>query len=306
MSRCPLCNSHAYSELSTVATGPIRYYWQMLGVDLDAEFGGFPETFAENRCIECGLHYFEPLVVGTAAIYDALKKVDNYYASQKWEFQMALGWISKMGATRLLEVGCGEGQFLRQAERFVTNVTGIELDAAAAKIGKTEGLDIRNVSVDTLDGPFDVIVSFQVMEHLAQPGAVIERCIDKLSPGGALILAVPNQDGLMGDLAQDTLNFPPHHVTRWERRCFDFVAERHRLNLERYAEEPLGFGLYAAACLERLAEIKLPGGIVAKAFNAISQAVHRAFLPMGYLEARRHMGGHTHMAVFRKPGGAHS
>ncbi len=306
MPRCPLCNSDAYIELSTVATEPIRYYWQLLGVDLDTEFGGFPETLTENGCIECGLHFFEPLVVGTAAIYDALKKVENYYASQKWEYQMTLSWISKMGASRLLEVGCGEGHFLRQAGRFVTNVTGIELDAAAATIGKSEGLDIRNVSVDTLDGPFDAIVSFQVMEHLAQPGTVIERCVDKLVPGGALILAVPNQDGLMGDLAQDILNFPPHHVTRWARRCFDFVAERHRLDLERYAKEPLGFGLYAAACLERLADVKLPGGIVAKAFNAISQVVHRACLPMGYLEARRHISGHTHIAVFRKPGGVRS
>jgi len=306
MLHCPLCNNQVYVEISTVAAGPIRTYWQALGVDLDSEFGEFPENFTENRCIDCGLHFFEPLVVGTAVIYDAVAKVDDYYTSHKWEFQTALEWISEMGSSRLLEVGCGEGHFLRQASRVVEEVTGVELDAAAAEIGKVKGLDIRNVPVEAVVGPFDLIASFQVMEHLQNPGEIIRQCIEKLSPGGALILAVPNQDGVMGDLAQDMLNLPPHHVTRWERRCLDFMAERYGLDMEQYATEPLGFGLYAAACLERLASVKLPGGIVARAFNGISQAVHRARLPMSYLEARRYLLGHTHMAVFRKPGGSGS
>ena len=296
---CALCSSKHYIEISRVSTDPIESYWRGLGIDLPAEFPAFPREFLQLKCVKCGLHFFDPQIVAGTGIYAALGKIDYYYASYKWEFEAALRLIEANRPEHLLELGCGEGHFLVQAGKFAGKVTGIESNPEAVAAATERNLSIRTDELVGLDGPFDAIVSFQVMEHLANPGEIIRQCVENLSPGGMLIISVPNQDGVMGEMKRDFLNLPPHHVTRWERRCFDYIAEDNGLALESYYAEPLSFELYAAACLERLENVKFSGPL-SKALNAVLQVLHRANLPIGYYQVRQTLHGHTHMAVFRK------
>lgn len=297
---CALCGSKHYIEVSRISAVPIESYWRELGIDFPADFPAFPREFLQLKCVNCGLHSFDPQVVAGTAVYAALGKVDGYYASSKWEFEAALRLLAAYPPEHLLELGCGEGHFLVQAGRFAGRVTGIESNPEAVAAARERNLSIRTHELERLDGPFNAIVSFQVMEHLTNPGEVIRQCVERLSPGGMLIISVPNQDGVMGEMKRDFLNLPPHHVTRWERRCFDYIAEDNGLALENYYVEPLSFELYAAACLERLESVKFSIGRLSKALNAVLQVAHRANLPIGYYQVRQSLHGHTHMGVFRK------
>jgi cyclopropane fatty-acyl-phospholipid synthase-like methyltransferase len=98
---------------------------------------------------------------------------------------------------RLLEIGCSYGLFLRAASQEGWDVTGIELDAAAASYGKEHlGLKILPGTLESeiprLDPPYDVIAAFHVIEHVQDPIGFLKLCRQLLKAKGVLILKTPN------------------------------------------------------------------------------------------------------------------
>jgi SAM-dependent methyltransferase len=124
-------------------------------------------------------------------------------------------WI---GQGRLLDVGCANGRFLHQMQMVGWRVAGIEIDPVAAAKARTVTPEI--FAGDPLDAPFvegafDVVTSFHVVEHLTRPLAVLSRMIRWLAPGGLLIVEVPNAGGAGGRLFGrywSGLDFPRHLV----------------------------------------------------------------------------------------------
>lgn len=74
--------------------------------------------------------------------------------------------------------------------------TCVGVDIVAAEVEKRQraGYDVRvaNVETMTLGQTFDVVVAADLIEHLANPGAFLERVRDHLRPGGYLCLVTPN------------------------------------------------------------------------------------------------------------------
>lgn len=299
---CPLCGGHPWVEVRRVATGPIKDYWRAIGIDLAQDYPGFPDPLSERRCVACGLHFFFPLVVGLPSLYAALsaRNPEWYYTSHKWEFIQVLERLAAAPAERLLEIGCGVGNFLVPAAQFCGRVTGIEFNPDAVRACRELGLDVRNCGVAELTEKFDVIVSFQVFEHVENPKALFADCVNRLAPGGRLIVAVPNQDGVLGELTGNFLNLPPHHVTLWGKSCFGHVAKQHGLVIESYLIEPITFDLYASRSYELLDRIKPRTGFLARLYNRLLLLLHRAQLPFQFENGGRAWPGHTHIAIFRK------
>jgi SAM-dependent methyltransferase len=117
---------------------------------------------------------------------------------------------------RLLDVGCGKGRFLAAARDAGWQVLGVEFSptsAAAARLA--HGVDV--VSGDFLEAPlegdFDVITMWHVLEHLPDPAAAIGRAAELLRPGGRLVVSVPNVDSLQARLGGERwfhLDLPRH------------------------------------------------------------------------------------------------
>jgi 2-polyprenyl-3-methyl-5-hydroxy-6-metoxy-1,4-benzoquinol methylase len=107
----------------------------------------------------------------------------------------------KPSGGRLLEVGCAEGGFLSLASAHF-DVRGIDASEYAARaIRERFGLPAEAADIESAalpGGAFDVIVAFNVLEHLADPEAVVARLFDALKPGGVLIGSVPNAGGIVG------------------------------------------------------------------------------------------------------------
>jgi SAM-dependent methyltransferase len=95
---------------------------------------------------------------------------------------------------RLLEVGCGHGLLLDEARAAGFDAEGLELSRDAAAYARAAlGLRVHERTLaDHGGGPYDAIVLADVIEHLDDPLAALDRCVSLLAPGGALCLVTPD------------------------------------------------------------------------------------------------------------------
>jgi len=99
------------------------------------------------------------------------------------------------GRNRLLDVGCGNGDFMVQARRAGWDAMGIDFDPKAAAVAKDRGMkvwvgDYRKAPFPTAS--FDAITSAQVIEHVHSPREFITQLTKWLKPGGTLWISTPN------------------------------------------------------------------------------------------------------------------
>ena len=103
---------------------------------------------------------------------------------------------SKTGS--LLDVGCGNGQFIARMRSFGWTVSGVDPDPAAVSYGSKQGLHIRTGTIADLPETerYDVITLSHVVEHVSDPIALLRECARRLQSSGRLIIATPNINSL--------------------------------------------------------------------------------------------------------------
>lgn len=100
---------------------------------------------------------------------------------------------------RLLDVGFGNGGFLKLATEMGWQAEGIDFDPKAVALAKSRGLNVRCASAADLSAQheqFDIITLSHVIEHVPDPIALLEDLYRLLKPGGILWLETPNLDSL--------------------------------------------------------------------------------------------------------------
>jgi len=120
-----------------------------------------------------------------------------------------------------LDVGCGDGRFLRVMEQMGvprSGLYGLELDKRVVERLRGEGysgvLCERAEDVSSFpEGGIDLVTMFHVIEHVDNPGTVIGRIRRWLSPGGVFALETPNLDSLDARLFQRTY-WGGYHIPR--------------------------------------------------------------------------------------------
>jgi SAM-dependent methyltransferase len=105
-------------------------------------------------------------------------------------------------ALRILEAGCGS----RTNIRFNDRVHWVGIDISAAQLERNNGLREKiHADVQTYEfpnGDFDMIVCWDVLEHLEVPEAALQRFAEAVKPGGLIVLKIPNLDSLKGRLTK--------------------------------------------------------------------------------------------------------
>jgi SAM-dependent methyltransferase len=99
---------------------------------------------------------------------------------------------------RTLDVGCGIGDFLQ----FLPGAVGVDINAHTVAYCKARGLDARMMEPDVLpfeDAGFDSALLDNVLEHIAEPLALLRELRRVLRPDGRLLVGVPGELGWDSD-----------------------------------------------------------------------------------------------------------
>ncbi|MGO1119622.1 class I SAM-dependent methyltransferase [Rhodovibrionaceae bacterium A322] len=131
-------------------------------------------------------------------------------------------------APRLLDIGCGQGRSSQLYLQAGHDVTGLEPSASAAQKARQRGLKVIEQTLDDaeLDGPYEALLLANVLEHLEDPAAALQRCSDLLAPGGWLFLSCPNRHSWQRRLfGAAWINwYVPFHLSHFAPRDIEQLA----------------------------------------------------------------------------------
>jgi SAM-dependent methyltransferase len=220
---------------------------------------GAGQRFLLVICTRCGLCYTNPRpdAVSIQQFYPA----DYRCHHAKDDRIRSADPISKLlpihSEARLLDFGCGAGDFLRRMHALGWNVTG--LDRSHAAIERIHDLPAH---VGTLPHPFwteacfEAVTMWQSLEHVHQPLQTLRAAHRLLTPGGRLLVTVPNHESFASrwfgsrwyglDVPRHLTHFTPHTLRRMLNRAgFDDVEirQQRRNSWIRHSAELAGGGI---------------------------------------------------------------
>ena len=211
-------NNKTAKLIGKIATSKIeKSYLKEFRINVKKYFSGI-QYISIYECQDTGYKFYYPYSVeGLGDLYEQFQKFSWYYMPWRWEHEAALEYIKD--GDNVLEIGCGSGKFLKQLSNTKrVNTVGLELNDEALTEGQQEGLNVLPTPLDIYAKEniekFDVVCSFQVLEHISQVRPFFENQVACLKKGGYLITAVPNNDGFI-KYGYSPLNVPPHHMGLW-------------------------------------------------------------------------------------------
>lgn len=211
---------------------------------------GQPELFSLVVCDHCGHVMTAPrleesdlgLLYGT---YYPRKHVDvedlrreagrtvtRFAALRRWWMGTDnQGQYSARPGESVLDVGCGSGLSLMEAQALGAQVRGVEADPNVSRLAGELNLPIHIGSL--FDEPFpgelfDLVTLNQVIEHIPEPDRVLERLRSRLRPGGRLVLVFPNVRSFWCRIfGVRWINWHvPYHLHHFSREGFAQLAGR--------------------------------------------------------------------------------
>ena len=170
-------------------------------------------TFQLERCLSCGqvmqnpLPTAEQLSKGYSAEYAPYRPAWKEAGWPLWKILRELTTYRRLrrlqrygSGDRLLEVGCGAGDFLVGAQRKGWQVCAVEYSDSLATALRTElGFDVRAGDLEPGLWPnasFDAVILWSVLEHLHNPLEALRTTSAFLKPGGAAFIQIPTVYGV--------------------------------------------------------------------------------------------------------------
>lgn len=276
---CPACQADDTEAVESVDRADLIRSYRQKGIDVSTYLPNSSLTLC--RCKHCELGFFAPVCAGDGPFYEQLQTQEWYYQDDKPEYAHAAKHVRE--GCSLLEVGCGKGAFqawLPESVRY----TGLEFNDEAVQKARAAGLDVSKQPVEdhVAEGRrYDVVCSFQVLEHVEHPKQFFHACVEALKPGGTLMMAVPAQDSFLAIAPNSPLNMPPHHVTRWTDRALTNLAHSEGLRKADIWHEPVAdfhkewhattlayhalarFGVYRPRLIDNSMRYRLLGRLIA-------------------------------------------
>lgn len=253
---CPVCNS---TELS------------LWSVARDYEYFSTPETYHYYSCSNCGTIFIDPVpadqlpVIYPSNYYSFVNTRRNLVVRIKeWLDRLFLQKITRQlpaGKINLLDIGGGTGwipDLLRKGSSRLATVQIVDIDASAKAIAEKKGYQYFEGTIEAFETrqKFELILLLNLVEHVADPRAVLQKAAALLAPGGLIVIKTPNTRSWDARLFRRSywggLHCPRHWVI--------FSAESFRILLQ-------GTGL-------RIKSLKYTQGAPFWAFSIIA-ALHR-------------------------------
>jgi ubiquinone/menaquinone biosynthesis C-methylase UbiE len=148
---------------------------------------------------------------------DARRKYDEWHrtlASEEGEaaglapwHEAALPHLGALQGVRILEIGCGRGDFGKILSAagarsvVLADFSPRAVAVARERVGTSSGCAFITADIERLpfpDGAFDLVCSFETIEHVPSPGAAVRELVRVTRVGGRLVITSPNYLGIAG------------------------------------------------------------------------------------------------------------
>ena len=228
---CRLCNSKLF----------LNPLLQLKEMPKAAQYYPSEDEFADDKgiilnvfqCTDCGLvqlntspvKYFKEVITATSFSEDT--KLLRLIQMKKFINQFGLH------GTKVLEVGSGKGNMLDILDEAGVTAVGIEASLKSVKIGKSAGRNIVNGYIGDIDKvsgcPFDAFVSFNYLEHLPEPGAIIKNIYNNMTSNAVGFVTVPNLDYLLR--TKCFYEFVADHLSYFTKKTLIHAFERNDFDI---------------------------------------------------------------------------
>lgn len=175
------------------------------------------------RCEVCGLlfindppdnleHYYP---TDYQFVPESADDLNSQLSAQRYKIDIVKRAIA---GGRLLEIGASNGMFCRLAQQAGFEVTAVEMDEGCVRFLRDK-LGVRTIaSTDPAavlaadETTYEAICLWHTIEHLREPWEVLARAVQRIEPGGVLVIAAPNPDAWQARLLG--ARWPHHDMPR--------------------------------------------------------------------------------------------
>ena len=205
------------------------------------------ESWHIGRCTVCGFGWTHPTLAAealpahypTSYFGDTAGMLDDFAsgkltASRSWrgEEEKVRVVQSFVRGGDILDVGCGDARFLLALDPRRWNRTGIDfargtLALVASRISSLRLIPGSIESAQLDERSFDALTFWHVLEHLPDPGQVLEKAAALLRPNGWLFVSLPNLDSFQASLFRRywyCFDDVPRHLYHFSRRSLEFSS----------------------------------------------------------------------------------
>jgi len=165
--------------------------------------GGIPCNVL--KCLNCGLVFLPSSFLDQEKNETHYKEEYEYSPSLDvlqgteydpyWRRMKRIAKFLDPNKTTLFEIGSGSGRFIKEVKPHVKEIVGLELNEKQAEFCRNQhNVQIYNMPVEDvrLEEKFDIVCMFQVLEHVADPGAMLKKAMSFVKPNGLLYIDIPN------------------------------------------------------------------------------------------------------------------
>ena len=164
------------------------------------------QGFSFHRCLECSHIYTSPRINSRLQIQighetDYADENDRFLRIQKFYAPFICQLVrSRAPGPRLLDIGFGWGYLMELSKSYGFSVYGIDTSPSQVKrLHSNFGKRVHQAAIGIDKIPwdsFDVVVMTHILEHLADPAAVLKEILEIMNPGGILYITVPDMDSV--------------------------------------------------------------------------------------------------------------
>ncbi len=141
---------------------------------------------------------------------------------------------------KVLDVGCGPGDFLLEMKNKGWNVYGVEMGkylkgVAESKLGDDRVFRGDFNRINFSNNKYDAVTFWHVLEHMSDPGAAIKKSASLLKDNGILVIEVPHSQSFNLEIFKKdwTLLLPPQHLHFYSQETFEQLFEDTDLRIQK-------------------------------------------------------------------------
>lgn len=198
------------------------------------------------RCQDCRVYYLYPRLTESAIL--RFYANDNYfeggdsgysdtsYADQELALSATFKRLMrnlhrrKITGGLLLEVGCGYGYLLEEAEEYFSKRVGTDFSPEAVRLASAKADEIYEGGIEQVPAAakFDCVIATHVIEHVYQPLEFVKQLISRTKPNGTVVLAAPDMGGMLKKLmGRRWASFKtPEHVLYYDHATLSALMRR--------------------------------------------------------------------------------